>query len=210
MKNIQRTCGIDFDNTLVTYDELLAKIACERGLLDCNHTEGKKSIRDRIRLLPDGEIEWQKCQALLYGSRIREAKLSEGVKRFFELARRQSMRIFIISHKTEFSPYEPSGLSLRQAALNWMATNRFFESDGLKLTPDNVFFADTREQKIHYISSLQCTHFIDDLEETLTEATFPSSTTRILYEPGRQSPAPEGIELMKSWREITDYFFGAN
>ena len=210
MTSLPRTCGIDFDNTLVTYDDLLAKIACERGLLDCNPTETKKSIRDRIRLLPDGEIEWQKCQALLYGSRIQEAKLSDGVKQFFELARRRGMRIYIISHKTEFSPYDPSGLSLRQAALNWMARNGFFEDGGLNLKSEDVFFADTRDQKIHYISRLQCTHFIDDLEETLMEGAFPSSTARILYEPGRRSAAPEGIELMKSWREISNYFFGAN
>ncbi len=206
MKATERRCGIDFDNTLVTYDEVLAKIAGERGLIECNPAETKKSIRDRLRRLPDGEIEWQRCQALLYGSRIGEAKLIEGVSRFFELARQQGTRTYIISHKTEFSPFDNS--NLREAALSWMTANRFFESDGLGLTYNDVFFADTRQQKINYIAELRCTHFIDDLEETLLESTFPSSTTRILYEPGRQFAAPVGLKLMTSWREITYYFFG--
>jgi len=202
----ERICGIDFDNTLITYDKLLARIAAERGLIDCNRYKTKKSIRDQLRRLPNGEIEWQKCQALLYGSRIGEAELIEGVSRFFELARQQGTQVYIISHKTEFSPFDD--LNLRTAALSWMTANRFFESDGLGLTQTDVFFADTRQRKVDYIAELRCTHFVDDLEETLLEATFPPSTTRILYEPGRQMPAPDGLKLMKSWREISHYFFG--
>ena len=38
-------CGIDFDNTIVTYDELLTTIARERGLIDAAHTQTKRSIR---------------------------------------------------------------------------------------------------------------------------------------------------------------------
>jgi hypothetical protein len=206
VKAVERTCGVDFDNTLVTYDKLLARIAVERGLIDCDHAETKKSIRDRLRQLPNGEIEWQRCQALLYGSRIAEAKLIEGVLRFFELVRQQGTQVYIISHKTEFSPFD--NLNLRTAALTWMTANRFFESDGLGLTHNDVFFADSRQQKIDYIAELRCTHFIDDLEETLLEAAFPPSTTRILYEPGRQMPAPVGLKLMKTWQEISHYFFG--
>jgi hypothetical protein len=210
VKTVARTCGIDFDNTLVTYDELLCSIARERGLLNCSPSEGKKNIRDRVRQLPNGEIEWQKCQALLYGSRIGEAKLIEGVQGFFELARRQGLQIYVISHKTEFSPYDPSGLNLRQAALDWMAANGFFGNNGLNLKYEDIFFADTRQQKLQYISRLQCTHFIDDLEETLLEDAFPSGTVRILYEPARRSAPPVGVELMKSWRDISHYFFGTN
>src|ERR1051325_6940804 len=62
----------------------------------------KRSIRDRIRLLPDGEIEWQKCQALLYGQRIAEAKLVEGVADFIRLCRERGIPVHIVSHKTEF------------------------------------------------------------------------------------------------------------
>src|SRR5580658_9044333 len=95
-------CGIDFDNTIVTYDELLTRIARERGLLDAAGVQTKRNLRDRIRLLPDGEIEWQKCQALLYGQRIGEARLAVGVAAFLAECRERAMAVHIVSHKTEY------------------------------------------------------------------------------------------------------------
>jgi diaminopimelate decarboxylase len=203
-------CGIDFDNTIVTYDELLTTIARERGLIDVNGTLTKRSIRDRIRLLPDGEIEWQKCQALLYGQRIAEAKLVEGVADFIRLCRERGIPVHIVSHKTEFSGYDPTHTNLRTAAMNWMLANHFFDVEGLALDPRDVHFAGTRAEKLDRIRQLACTHFIDDLEETFLEAAFPPNTARILYEPGRQCPAPHGVALMRTWQEIRDYFFSAN
>lgn len=206
----RRGAGVDFDNTIVTYDELLARIARERGLFDDETFASKRSIRDRIRLLPDGEIEWQKCQALLYGSRIREARLIEGVRPFFRLCRDRGVKTYIISHKTEYSRYDPTGTNLRQAALAWMTRNQFFDADGLCLTPEQVLFAETRQEKIARIKELGCSDFIDDLEETFLEPTFPAGVTRLLYEPGRKTAPPAGVTLMKSWQEISDYFFGRN
>jgi hypothetical protein len=202
-------CGVDFDNTLVTYDELLTTIARERGCIGTGPIETKRAIRDRIRRLPDGEIEWQKCQALLYGPRIGEARLSDGVGTFIRLCRQHGIQVHIISHKTEFSRYDPSGTNLRSAAMNWMTANGFFEPDGLGLDPRHVFFAATRDEKIARIRQLVCTHFIDDLEETFLEEAFPLATARILYEPGRQFPAPHGVALMRTWQEICDYLFRA-
>jgi|ERR1051326_710811 hypothetical protein len=203
-------CGIDFDNTIVTYDELLTKIAQERGLIDAGCGLTKRSIRDRIRQLPDGEIEWQKCQALLYGQRIAEARLIDGVAAFIGICRQRGIPVHIVSHKTEFSRYDPSGTNLRTAAMNWMIANGFFKPEGLALDPEQVYFAGTREEKIERIRELGCTHFIDDLEETFLEASFPQHTARILYEPGRQAPAPHGVALMRTWQEIRDYLFSAN
>ncbi len=204
-----RICGVDFDNTIVSYDEVLARIVRERGLLDSFDFGTKRTIRDRIRQLPDGEIEWQKCQALLYGSRIGEAKLIDGVPQFFRLCGGRGVKVYVISHKTEVSQFDTAGVNLRQAALGWMTANRFFERDGLGLDPQDVFFAGTRVEKIDRIAALGCTHFIDDLEETFLEATFPNTTRRILYEPGGDAPPP-GVKLMKTWQEISDYFFGTD
>jgi len=207
---VQLICGIDFDNTIITYDRLLARIAAERGLIDSLPTATKRSIRDRVRQLPNGEIEWQKCQALLYGSRIGEATLIHGVRRFFELAHDRRMQTYIISHKTECSPFAGASVNLRTSALRWMTENHFFEDDGLGLSEKQVFFADNRQQKIQLITGLRCTHFIDDLEEIFLEDRFPLNTIRILYEPERDSPAPAGVKLVTSWREINHYFFGTN
>jgi hypothetical protein len=205
-----RVCGLDFDNTLVSYDALLARIAGERCLLPSTIPETKRKLRDRIRQLESGEIEWQKCQALLYGPRIGEATLIDGVARFFELCHRQGVKLYIVSHKTEFSQYDGTRTNLRTAALEWMRANGFFEPHSLGLNVQDVFFAGTRQEKIDRIAALQCTDFIDDLEETFLEAGFPQATRRILYEPGRDSPAPPGVAWMNNWHDISEYFFGTN
>jgi hypothetical protein len=46
--------GIDFDNTLVTYDEVLREAALARALIDTDFAGTKQEIRDRIGVLPDG------------------------------------------------------------------------------------------------------------------------------------------------------------
>ena len=143
--------GIDFDNTIVTYDEALGRIARERGLIGGEAAQTKKEIRDQIRRLPGGEIEWQKCQALLYGSRIGEAQLIEGVVEFFQRCWEEGVKVYVVSHKTEFSRFDTTGTNLRKAALEWMAANGFFEAEGLGLSRDGVFFAATRAEKIERI-----------------------------------------------------------
>jgi hypothetical protein len=195
---------------VVCYNQLLARIARQRGLLESGASETKRQLRDRIRQLEEGEIEWQKCQAQLYGPRIGEATLIAGVPEFFVRCRERGVKLFIVSHKTEFSRYDDTGTNLRTAALEWMTANGFFKPDRLGLAPSDVFFAGTRQEKIERIAELGCTDFVDDLEETYLENSFPRETTRILYEPGRESPAPPGVLWMKSWQEISEYFFGTS
>jgi len=48
--------GIDFDNTLVTYDEVLREAALARALIDTDFAGTKQEIRDGIRVLPDGAV----------------------------------------------------------------------------------------------------------------------------------------------------------
>jgi len=202
----QRICGVDFDNTIVSYDDVLASIARQRGLVDASEAGSKRKIRDRIRQLPEGEIEWQKCQALIYGPCIDQARINDGVPEFFHLCAQRRVKVYIISHKTESSPFD-TVTNLRQAAMDWMTGQRFFEASGLDLRQSDVFFADSRREKARTIARLQCTHFIDDLEETFLEETFPQSTARILYDPARQEPAAAGITVMKSWKDICEHLF---
>jgi hypothetical protein len=202
-------CGVDFDNTIVSYDEVLGAIAKQRGLVDASEVGSKRKIRDRIRQLPDGEMEWQKCQALIYGPCINEARLIDGVFEFFHLCAQRCVKVYIVSHKTELSRFDTTGTNLRQAALDWMTRQRFFDANGLGLSESDVFFADSRREKTDTIAKLQCTHFIDDLVETFLEETFPQSTARILYDPSRDEPAPRGITVMRSWKDICEHLFAA-
>ena len=178
--------GVDLDNTLIIYDDLLAALAAERGLVPLGTIGGKRQIRDAVRQLPDGEIHWQKLQAAAYGPRIGEARVAEGFCEFLATAKAAGAKVFAISHKTELAGYDETSTNLRHAVLGWMAANGLYRTDGSTSSLDAVYFGATRQEKIDHIRAVGCTHFIDDLEETFLEASFPPGVERILYAPTRR------------------------
>jgi hypothetical protein len=198
--------GIDFDNTLVSYDELMYRAAVERGLVGADVGIGKRAVRDRIRLGAGGEIEWQKLQALVYGPLMPQARLIAGAGEFIRTCRGRGVDVYVVSHKTEFAGYDETGTNLRAAALSWMEARGFFESDGLSFNRAQVYFESTREAKIERIRSLRCTHFIDDLEEVFLEQEFPPDVRKLWYAPGGAAAGSE-VRVMPSWTAIHDYFF---
>jgi hypothetical protein len=199
--------GVDFDNTLTSYDDLMHSIAIQHGLIPPDTPKSKKEIRDTIRQLPNGEIRWQQLQAIAYGPRMGEARLIDGVKRFFELCQQHPIKVYIISHKTEFANLDETGTNLRLAALDWMTRNGFFDNDGLGISREDVYFESTRRKKIQRIEQLQCTHVIDDLEETFLEDSFPTHVEKILYAPRPRHLSLPGVRIVSTWREICEYFF---
>lgn len=201
--------GIDFDNTIVSYDELMRRVAIDRGLIREDEGRTKREVRDRIRERPEGEIEWQKLQALVYGPLMRDAQPIEGVEEFIGRCRTAGIPVCIVSHKTEFASYDETRTNLRTAALEWMRMHRFFEPAGLGLDRDSVYFESTRIDKIERIRRVGCSHFIDDLEEVFLEPSFPDGVLKILYSPQSTSMPAAGVRLMPSWRALCDDFFGS-
>ncbi|MBN2459199.1 hypothetical protein JXB28_02850 [Candidatus Woesearchaeota archaeon] len=210
--------GVDLDNTIVSYDESMHELATSLGLIGSQTPKDKTAIRNSIRQKPNGENEWQKLQALVYGKEMGKAKLVEGVADFFLLCKKHDIPVYIISHKTEFSNYKP-GLSasakekklvkvnLRKAALNWLEQNCFFERFGI--SPGQVFFCSDRQEKIARIKELGCTYFIDDLEEVFTEPGFPKGTVKMMFASGIVSgKIASDVLSFSSWSNIADYFFG--
>ena len=100
---------------------------------------------------------------------------------------------------------DEDGVNLRSTAIDWMEKNRFFDAEGLGLTPDRVFFESTRNEKIERIKQLKCTHFIDDLEETFLEDSFPTEVERILF--AKEDTALSGVKAFRAWKDINDYIF---
>ena len=204
---MQPAIGIDFDNTLVSYDDLIHRVAVERGLIHPVVTRSKKHIRDAIRELPDGEIEWQKVQAEVYGPRLAEASPAEGAEEFLQTCARHDINVWIVSHKTEFANYDESGISLRSAARSWLERGGFVGGPVPGLSLDNVYFESTRREKLERIEKLGCSHFIDDLEETFLEESFPARVAKVLYAPHATEPVQPKVALAGDWRRISDYFF---
>jgi hypothetical protein len=173
--------GIDFDNTLINYDRVFLDAARERGLVPATFSGSKREVRDAIRSLPDGELAWQRLQGHVYGAGIGGAVLFDGTGDFLRRSRARGLELFIVSHKTRYGHLDPTRVDLRQAALGWMEGQGFFAVDGFGLDPRRIFFEETRPAKLARIAALECTHFIDDLEEVFADPDFPPGVDRILF-----------------------------
>jgi len=202
-----RRIGIDFDNTIINYQEAFLGAAKACRLLPEDFTGTKQAVRDRIRLLPDGEREWMRLQGYVYGNGIGGAVPFDGVAGFLRRCRKHGDGIFIVSHKTEFGHFDASRINLRQAARDWMKTQGFFRDDALGLTPESVYFEGTRAEKLDRIAALGCTHFIDDLEEVLCDPEFPPRVKRILFTDGVPLQRTLPCAVCLSWAEIADVVF---
>ena len=203
------TIGIDFDNTLVTYDEVMRKVSMELGLTQPETVGGKRSIRDTIRLLPNGDIGWQKVQGIAYGPKSAEAAPADGTDGFLRACAKHGVKVYIVSHKTEFADYDDSHTNLRCAAMSWMEGHDYFDAGKHALSRGDVFFEWTRAEKLERIRQLGCTHFIDDLVETFLEESFPTNVEKILYAPYPPSTNLSGVTVAATWDLITGHLFDA-
>jgi hypothetical protein len=188
--------GIDLDNTLIFYDEAFARAAIESSLLPADFRGGKSKLREAIRALPDGEQQWQALQGHVYGAGILEATLFPGAMEFLQSYK--ECEFFIVSHKTEFAHFDETRTNLREAATAWLRAQNIFSP----IPEANVFFANTREEKVLRIADLNLDWFIDDLPEVFLEPHFPACTKKILL-----SAEPHtGAALCRNWHEIHAFF----
>lgn len=198
--------GIDFDNTIAGYDELMLEAAVAWGLVETGAVAGKRGIRDRLRSLPDGEAHWRRLQTYAYGEGMARARPMDGVRLFLAYCRERGIPVWVVSHKTEYNNFGPPTVNLRQAALDWMEQQGFFDESATGLSRERVFFESTREQKVARIGRLAPSHFIDDLEETFLERTFPAGVRKVHYLPhGGHSAVADALRA-GSWAEILAHF----
>ena len=78
--------GIDFDNTIVSYDTLFHKVAREQGVVPDTTPQNKVAVRDHLRTIGKEDV-WTEMQGYVYGARMEEAEAYPGVIDFFRWAR---------------------------------------------------------------------------------------------------------------------------
>ena len=147
--------GLDFDNTLISYDRLFRGIALEKKLIPEDTPPQKNAVRDYLRRVGK-EDDWTRLQGEVYGLRILEAEPFPGVPDALAGLSRRRIPVCIVSHKTR-TPYLGEPWDLHAAAHEWLAQQGFFESTGLGWSADRVFFEATREAKVARILELGCT-----------------------------------------------------
>ena len=190
--------GLDFDNTLVCYDKLFHQIAVERLLIDESLKADKITIRDYLR--SEGkDADFTLLQGEVYGSRILDAEPAEGMLESLKDIKKKGIEMVIVSHKT-LRPFKGPQYNLHEAALSWLKKYHFFSEQGLNLPLDSVYFEETKGEKVKKISTLGCTHFIDDLPEILQM--IPGDLNKIFYS-NNQAPSSEYIN-MNHWSELKE------
>jgi hypothetical protein len=115
-----------------------------------------------------------------------------------------------VSHKTEFASYDETGTNLRSAAMSWLEQNRILDSGPYGLTGEDIYFESTRKDKVERINKLGCTHFIDDLEETFLEQSFPHKVKKLLYSLHLPVPTGTHVDLTGDWTQMTNHLFHAD
>jgi hypothetical protein len=191
--------GIDFDNTIVCYDDLFHRIAMEHSLIDETVPIAKQAVRNYLRQC-GLETEWTKLQGLVYGARMNEAKAYPGVIDFISNFLTIGAKISIISHKTKI-PYAGPPYDLHTAANDWLSARDIGVTGAFKAV--TIDFELTREEKLRKIEKRNCSIFIDDLLEFLSEPTFPRQTQKILFDPNDINKDDNGYLRVNSWSQIS-------
>lgn len=197
--------GLDFDNTIVDYDELFHRVAVAQRLIPTDCAQNKLAVRDYLRAV-DREDEWTELQGHVYGSCMNDAPAYLGAIAFAQRARTSGHELFIISHKTQF-PFLGPKHDLHVAARSWIAAN--MHVNGTNILPDgNVFFELTKEQKMARIAKCDCDVFVDDLPEILLASNFPARTMRLLFDPEQRHHGLDaaGIQRFNTWSDLDTHF----
>jgi hypothetical protein len=196
--------GLDFDNTIISYDAIFYKVALEKSLIPSELPANKVAVRDYLRNAGKEDI-WTEMQGYVYGARMDEASAYSGAINALKLLKLQGHKLFIVSHKTQF-PYAGEQYDLHQCSSKWIA-NQLQLSDSPLIDHADVFFNATKAEKIKKIEQLECDIFLDDLPEILLAEQFPVKTKRCLFDPeGHHFDLERDvIKHHQSWESFADW-----
>ena len=190
--------GLDFDNTIVCYDELFHKVALEGGWITKEIPISKVSVRDHLRAIGKESV-WTEMQGYVYGARLDEAAPYPGVVECLAWARDKGIIVSIVSHKTRY-PFLGKKYDLHAAALQWIKLH-LNDANGSLVSIDRVYFKLTKESKVSQIASIKCSVYVDDLPEILLDPGFPTGTENILFDPDHHHKEQK-LPRATHWNEV--------
>lgn len=193
--------GLDFDNTIVSYDRLFYRVALEQGAVPEHIPANKVAVRDYLRR-SGKEAVWTEMQGYVYGARMAEADAYPGLLDALKQWIADGHQLYIVSHKTRY-PFLGPQYDLHTAAHAWIAANLQVPPD-VFIADDSIYFELTKEAKIARIAKLECNIFIDDLPEILHTEQFPAATQRLLFDPEGHydSAILDSIIRFQHWHEL--------
>ena len=192
--------GIDFDNTIVVYNNLFYKIALEKKLIPAELPKNKIIIRDFLRN-QNKDHEFTKLQSEVYGNRILDAEPAPNILQSL-LKIKDQFKLIIISHKTKY-PYSGPKYNLHRAATAWLEKNNFMSTQGLNLKYEDIYFEPTKEAKLDNINNSGCTYFIDDLPDILKNV--DKKINRVLYLNNQTKPKGDNWDfVLDDWIHLCE------
>jgi hypothetical protein len=192
--------GIDFDNTIINYENVFAKLAKELNIhKNENFIMSKVGIRDYLRSCNKEEI-WTRMQAEAYGPKIIYAKPYRGAIETLKKLKKNNTDLYIVSHKT-LNPYIGPPYNLHMYAKTWLEQYKFYDDDLFGKDKINIYFEEKKELKIKRILNCGCTHYIDDLPEILE--LLPDSIEKILFSPEAPNiESSDAYKVIRNWRDL--------
>jgi hypothetical protein len=194
--------GIDLDNTIVQYDQIIHNLAVKRGLIPKNTQPNKTVIRNICRSQGHDHF-WTDIQGYVYGEGMKDARPFPGVIDFLQSCRNRDILVHIISHRSE-KPYAGGDVNLHESALKWLVQERITGFPGAMIPEERIFFELTKEEKHARIHATGCSLFIDDLAEFLVSDLFPREVKAILFDPYDIYPNHPAYFRLRSWDHLPD------
>jgi hypothetical protein len=196
--------GVDFDNTIADYEGVFHTAAMERGLIGADLAKGKNAVRDFLNN-SGRKDDFTALQGYVYGSRMDLARPYDGFREFIAAARAAGHALFIVSHKTRFPLLGPK-YDMHEAARAFLRDCKL--AGDAAVPHEQIYFEETKEQKIGRAAALEVDAFIDDLPEILAMPGLDERCRRILFAPNGAAGETR-FEVCRSWDEITALLLGA-
>ena len=106
-------------------------------------------------------------QGEVYGKYMHKANFFPGfIKALNKLSK--NYKFCIVSHRTKY-PYKGKKINLHNAAKKWIKNKNL--CDLVSIDKKNIFFLESKKEKIDKIKELKCDIFIDDLEKYFNKIT---------------------------------------
>jgi len=190
--------GLDFDNTIVCYDEAIIRLAEKIFDLPKELALTKTGLRDYLRR-QGREPDWTSFQGELYGPGMKFAQPYNGCIEAINKLLRDGHTFFIISHRSKH-PYGGQNYDMHAHARNWINTVLYsrIRTWVLEESHENTFFMETKQDKLQKIKELRIDYFLDDLPEMVDEAKKFVSGKSILFDPNNVWHSYKGAKAT-SW-----------
>ena len=191
--------GIDFDNTIINYENIFGELAIEKELIPSYLAKDKNSVKDYL-INKNCEDQWTILQGEVYGGEILRASFYPGLIDALNFFYKNKHIIYVISHRTKY-PYKGKKTDLHAAAQKFLKKNKFFVNDGGFVEKLNTYFETTIEKKIQRIIELNCDIFIDDLKKVLM--LLPATIERVHFCPNASKrPGSSPFKELRSWSKL--------